>query len=58
MREPGGWGALAVGTVALLLTVAALAAGHINFVFIPSIGGDHVIATLSMPLGTPAGHDL
>jgi multidrug efflux pump subunit AcrB len=45
---------LATAVSVLLVTVAALYSGQVNFVFIPSIGGDHVITSLSMPLGTPS----
>ena len=37
----------------LLLTAALLAAGWIQFQFLPSIESENVLAVLSMPLGTP-----
>jgi multidrug efflux pump subunit AcrB len=43
------------GALALLLVAAGLlAGGWLPFVFVPSLSGDHAIAALSMPLGTPA----
>jgi multidrug efflux pump subunit AcrB len=45
---------LASALALFLLAAGVLAGGWLSFVFIPSLGGDHVIAALSMPLGTPA----
>jgi multidrug efflux pump subunit AcrB len=43
--------ALALTTFAL--TVGAVAGGYVRFVFFPSVDGDNVVATLTMPQGTP-----
>jgi len=45
---------LATALSLLLLALGILAGGWLKFVFITSLGGDHTIAALSMPLGTPA----
>ncbi len=45
---------LAVGAGAILLTLAAFAAGHIRFHFFPDVEADNVVAFVTMPRGTPA----
>ncbi len=38
---------------ALMLTGGAVAGGYVRFVFFPPVDGDNVVATLTMPQGTP-----
>ncbi len=45
---------LACAFSALLVTVAFLATGRPGFSFIPKLGGNHAIATVELPVGTPA----
>ncbi|MGF1633476.1 MAG: efflux RND transporter permease subunit [Phycisphaerae bacterium] len=44
---------VATAVAMMLLIGGFLAAGHINFVFMPKVEADNVIATLEMPQGTP-----
>ncbi len=44
---------LSVALVMLLLCGGLVAGGHIRFEFLPDIDSDEVVATLSMPQGTP-----
>jgi multidrug efflux pump subunit AcrB len=45
---------LAVAVALLVLTFGYAAAGHLRFSFFPQLEGDHVVAYLTMPQGTPA----
>ena len=45
---------LATGLALLFLTVGVVKGGILKFVFMPSVDGDVIIASLKMPLGTPA----
>ncbi|MBI5851801.1 MAG: efflux RND transporter permease subunit [Planctomycetes bacterium] len=44
---------IAASFAMLLVSVGAVAGGHVRFVFFPEVEGDNVIATLTMPQGTP-----
>ena len=44
---------LATGVAVFLLTVGVIAGGYIKFVFFDTIEADNMIATLTMPQGTP-----
>ncbi len=44
---------LAAAAGALVLTMALIATGHPRFVFFPSVEGDNVVVSLTMPQGTP-----
>ena len=51
---------IAVATVLLMVGFASVAAGHPRFVFFPTVDGDNIVVSLTMPQGTPlpvtAGH--
>jgi len=44
---------LAVGVAIFLITVGSIAGGYIKFVFFDPVEADNMIATLTMPQGTP-----
>jgi multidrug efflux pump subunit AcrB len=44
---------LAVGVALLMVTVALIRVGHIQYSFFPPVEGDYVSARLTMPQGTP-----
>ncbi len=45
---------LAIGIAIFTLTIGWIAGGYIKVVFFPAVEGDNMVATLTMPLGTPA----
>src|SRR5690606_6236874 len=46
---------LAAAVALLCVTIGLVAGGHVKFVFFPAVDGDNVVATLTMPQGTPFG---
>ena len=44
---------LAIGVFMLVVGGGAVAAGHLKYTFMPRIEGDRVIASVTMPFGTP-----
>ena len=44
---------LASSFAVLALSIGLVAGGHVRFVFFPEVEGDNVLATLTMPQGTP-----
>ncbi len=44
---------LALGLTSLLVTGGWIAGGHISTLYFPDVEGDNVVASLTMPLGTP-----
>ncbi|NKB89662.1 MAG: AcrB/AcrD/AcrF family protein [Acidobacteria bacterium] len=44
---------VAVGTATLVLTIGLVQSGFIRFIFMPDIEADFVVASLTMPQGTP-----
>lgn len=47
------WSTLALGVAALIVLGAMVAAGTPRFFYFPSVDGDNVVVTLTMPQGTP-----
>jgi multidrug efflux pump subunit AcrB len=47
------WVSLATAATVLILSITALATGHVKRTFFPEIEGDNVIATITFPQGTP-----
>ncbi len=45
---------LALSLVVFGLTIVAVGSGFVRFTFFPSVEGDNVVVSLTMPLGTPA----
>jgi len=45
---------VALALTGVLLTSGLLAGGWVHFAFIPKLGGEHAIATVELPVGTPA----
>lgn len=48
------WTTLAASVALVLLAVASVAAGFPRFVFFPTVDGDNMVVSLTMPQGTPA----
>ena len=44
---------LSIGVTVFLITIGVIAGGYIKFVFFDTIEADNMIATLTMPQGTP-----
>jgi multidrug efflux pump subunit AcrB len=44
---------LAIGLTTLILTVGLVGAGWVRFIFFPQVEADYMIASLTMPQGTP-----
>lgn len=48
------WTTLAASVALVLLALASVAAGFPRFVFFPTVDGDNMVVSLTMPQGTPA----
>ncbi|MFO1078189.1 MAG: efflux RND transporter permease subunit [Planctomycetota bacterium] len=49
---------IAFGIATMMLAFAAVAAGHPRFIFFPTVEGDNVVVSLTMPQGNPAEETL
>jgi len=45
---------LAAGVAILMMTIGLVAGGYVKFFYFPAVEGDNVVATLTLPQGTPA----